>query len=449
MKNLLILSCFLFVLNMAAQDHFSGINTSKRIGILNAGINPAELSNLNSKYEINVFSASINASNNKVGFEDLINSNNIEDLIFTGSDPVNMRIDSEIYGPGFAMKVNKWAFAFTTKAYAKLSVIDVDPQLGQAINNGTLNTFLTSTSLNNDYNQRINGTTYGEVGFSIARNLYNNEKHKFNTGITLKLLFPGSYANFGADKFKGEIRTFGGDAFLNNADAKVNFAYSGSLANDFTNSNDYLQSLFGPLNGVAADIGFNYQLKDSTGYKLNAGVSIRNIGGMTFKDNNNQSTNYTLRIESTFDKPNGLNLNQFQNVTNFKEVETILLNEGYLTKLEGNKNFKVSLPTVFTAYADIKVVSKFFVAVYTQQKLKNDKQNDQITTQNVFSVTPRIYFKNYELFSSWAANEISGTTGGFGFRIYGFYLGSSSIVTALINNSKQADVFIGYRVGLR
>jgi hypothetical protein len=45
-------------------------------------MNPAELSNLNSKYEIN-FSASINAANNKVGFNDLINnSNNIADLIF-------------------------------------------------------------------------------------------------------------------------------------------------------------------------------------------------------------------------------------------------------------------------------------------------------------------------------------------------------------------------------
>jgi hypothetical protein len=42
---------------------------------------------------------------NKVGFNDLINnSNNIADLIFQGNEPVNLRIDAEIYGPGFAMK---------------------------------------------------------------------------------------------------------------------------------------------------------------------------------------------------------------------------------------------------------------------------------------------------------------------------------------------------------
>jgi hypothetical protein len=37
------------------------------------------------------------------------------------------------------------------------------------------------------------------------------------------------------------------------------------------------------LNGFAVDLGFNYQLKDTNGYKVNAGVSVKNIGGMTLK----------------------------------------------------------------------------------------------------------------------------------------------------------------------
>jgi hypothetical protein len=52
-------------------------------------------------------------------------------------------------------------------------------------------------------------------------------------------------------------------------------------------------------------------------------------------------------------------------------------------------------------------------------KLNSDSQNDQITTQNVVSVTPRFSLENYELYS-WSNNEISGITGGFGFRVYGF-----------------------------
>ncbi|MET0759435.1 MAG: hypothetical protein ABWZ56_03385, partial [Flavobacterium sp.] len=370
MRNLLILSCSLLFLNASAQDHFSGINTSSRVGILNAGINPAELSNISSKYEFIVFSASVNAANNKVGFDDLINSDNIEDLIFAGDEPVNMRIDAEIYGPGFAMKMDKWVFGLSTKAYAKLTLEDVDSKLGEAINSGTIGSLFTgSTTINNDNNQRLNGTTWGEVGFSVARNLFENEKHKFNAGTTLKLLFPGSYANFGADKFHGNIEVAAGQAYLNNTDATLNIAYSGNLANSFTNFEDYSQSLFGKLNGFAVDFGLNYKWKDVDNYKVNAGLSIRNIGGMTFEDTNNSSTNYELNIPPGSPIEPGLNLNQFENVDSLQEIETILQNSGYLTTTNSEKKFKVKLPTVFSAYADIKMVSRFFVTLYAQQKL--------------------------------------------------------------------------------
>ncbi len=446
MKKIPLIICLISFLNIAAQDHFSGINTSQRVGLLNAGVNPAELSNLSSKYEANLFSLSINASNNKIGFTDIVNGNSIEDKILKGNDPINMRIDTEIYGPGFAMKINKWAFGISTKAYAKLNLVDVDPNLGNAINNSLSSIPLTSTTLNNNYNQRINGTSWGEIGFSLARNLFENEKHKFNAGATLKLLFPGSYTNLGLDQFHGTINVIGSEAYLNNTNANLNIAYSGNLNGNF---NDYTKSMFGQLNGVAADFGVNYQLKDKAGYQLNTGLSIRNIGGMSFNDSGNSSTNYSLKIQSTLANPNGLPMSQFQNSSDPKQIETILQNDGYLTKTASNTTIKVKLPTTFTFYADIKVFSKFLVTLYTQQKLGNDSKDNQITTQNVVSVIPRFSLKNFEIYSAWSANEISGTTGGLGFRVYGFYLGSSSVVTALVSNTKQADMYLGYRFGLR
>ena len=452
MKKLSLIFCLISFLTISAQDHFSGITTSKKVTLLNAGVNPAELSNLTSKYEANLFSMSINASNNKIGFSDIVNGNNIEDLILKGNEPVNMRIDAEIYGPGFAMKMNKWAFSVSTKAYAKLNIVDVDTKLGNSINNSLSSISLGSTTiLNNNYNQRINGTSWGEVGFSLARNLFENEKHKFNAGATLKLLFPGSYTNFGLDKFNGEIKIVGTEAYLNNANAKLNIAYSGNLNGDLADFNAYTKSMFGQLNGVAVDLGANYQLKDkeNEGYKLNTGISLRNIGGMSFDNAGNSSTNYSLKIQSTLANPNGLAMSQFQNSNDLKGVETTLQNNGYLTKTETTSSIKVKLPTVFSLYADLKVYSKFYMTLYTQQKLGSDNKDNQVTTQNVVSVIPRFSLKNFEVYSAWSANEISGTTGGLGFRIYGFYLGSSSIVTALVSDTKQADVYMGFRFGLK
>src|SRR5690606_9909055 len=121
---------------------------------------------------------------------DLTGDDNLEDLIFRGNDAVDLRFDAELLGPSFAFRYNKWGFAIITKANAKLDLVDVDVNIGDAISNSDV--LLGTTTLSNNHNQRLSGTTWGEVGFSAARNLFNSEKHEFNVGATLKLLFPGS-----------------------------------------------------------------------------------------------------------------------------------------------------------------------------------------------------------------------------------------------------------------
>lgn len=449
MKNLLILSCFLMGFSALAQEHFSGISTSRRGGLLNAAMNPAELSNIQTKYEISVFSASFNLSSNRLGFNDLVGGDNIEDKLFEGNKDVDLRFDGEIFGPGFAIKVNKWAFSFQTKAYTKINFTDVDPTIGDAVTNSAVSALFGSTTIQNNNNQRANGTAWGEIGFGISRILYENEGHKFSAGVNLKLLFPGSYANLGADQFRGTIDNNLGNVTLTNATANLNIAYSGDLANDFTDFDNYASSIFGKLNGFATDIGVNYQWKDrmdsdSQSYKLNAGLAVKNIGSMTFKSANNQSTNYVLKVpEGEF-----LDLNQFQDVSSLEDIEQLLLASGYLNSLPAKRDFKTKLPTVFSAYADVKVIPNFYVTVYGQQKFNEDDANDQITTQNVISVTPRYSTKKFEVYSPLASNEISGFTAGLGVGVGGFFIGSSSILTAL-GNGDQADIYLGFRLGLQ
>jgi hypothetical protein len=263
MKKLFLVSLSLVGFSLFSQEHYAGLTTSSRVGVLTAGMNPAELVNMSNKFETSVFGISFNIGNNKIGYSDLTSDKNIEDLIFTGTEPVNMRIDAEINGPGIAVKYKTWAFGFATKANAKLDVIDVDAKLGDAISNSGLSSILSTTTLNNNYNQRINGTTWGEVNLIAAKTLYDKGNHKINGGITFKLLFPGSYANLGADKFSGTIVQSAGQGFLTNTNANLNFSYSGSLADSFSNFDDYTKSIFGGLNGFAGDIGINYQWKDT------------------------------------------------------------------------------------------------------------------------------------------------------------------------------------------
>jgi len=299
MKKVLLFIALIVSVASFSQDHFSGITTSKRVGILNIGLNPSELANLTNHFEVQLMSSSVNVSNNKIGFKDLLNGSNLESIVFKGTEPVNFNLDSEIVGPGFAIKLLNWGFAIASKGTIKANIIDVDTNLGSAITNGTLSSINTGTAIiSNNNNQRINGTAWGEIGFSVAHKIFENKKNKINAGVTFKLLFPGAYANIGLDKFQGRITNNSGNLALTNATANLNIAYSGNLGNNFTNVNDFTSSVFGNLQGMATDLGIDYQLLDSNKkYKIKIGASIRNIGSITFKSNSNYYTNYNLSIQ--------------------------------------------------------------------------------------------------------------------------------------------------------
>ena len=451
MKKIILLLCSLFFIPTFAQDHFSGITTSKRVGILNASLNPSELSNLDSKFEVQLMSFSLNVANNKIGFSDIADGNNLEKLVFNGTGPVSFNVDADFLLPGVAFKLLNWGFAVTTAGHIKTSVADFDPTVGDAFINGALNSVTSgTTTISNDNNQRINAATWGELGFSASHKIFENKKNKISGGVTLKLLFPGSYANIGAGNFQGTFTTNTtnpsgpdfGKIILSNANADINIAYTGALANSFTNSSDYTKSLFGNLNGMAADLGINYQLKGAgKSYKLKIGAAVKNIGNMTFKGDDIYSKDYKLNIAGS----NKLDLNVFENVSGVKDIETAFGSN--LSVLENKKDFKVKLPTILNLYADIKVISKLNVTLFLQQKMNSDSANDQITSQNIFSVTPRVSLGFFEAYMPIGVNEVSGTTAGLGFRLGGFFLGSNSILTAIANDSKQADFYTGFRFG--
>ena len=195
MKKILLLALLVSIASYS-QDHFSGITTSKRVGILSVGLNPSELSNLNNHLEVQLFTTSINVSNNKIGFKDIVNGSNLDNILFKGTEPVNFNMDAEIAGPGIAIKLLNWGFAISSKGYIKGNIIDVDPNLGSALTNGILSSVNNGVALiSSNSNQRMNATTWGEIGFSASHKLFENKKQKLNGGVTLKLLFPGAYAN--------------------------------------------------------------------------------------------------------------------------------------------------------------------------------------------------------------------------------------------------------------
>ncbi|KOS04977.1 hypothetical protein AM493_02170 [Flavobacterium akiainvivens] len=446
MKKTLLLAFVLTGTSVIAQQHFAGMSTSRRVSFLNAGINPAELANLTTKYELNVFGVSAGIANNKITFGDIVSGENFSDLVFSGTQPTNLRTDIELLGPSFAVKYRSWAFGVSTTAKVRADMIDLNPALANAVTNGGIDNVTEVYDIIDNFNQRGVATSWGEIGINVAKTLLETDKQKLSVGVNLKLLFPGSYANIGAGNLDGIVINNNNDVALTNATASLNFAYSGSLANGFDDSSNYTKFFAGGLNGFGADIGVNYQLKSSTDpgrYFINAGLSLKNIGSLTFKDDNNRENNYNLNIPAN----QSLNLNQFENVDNIQEVEDILLQSGFVTLTQTNRDFKINLPTYIAAYADVNFVSNFYAALYIQQKFNEDNNNNQIAVQNMITLIPRFSLSNFEVFVPMSVNEISDFTAGFGLRAGFFYLGSGSILSAAIADTHQADAYLGFRFG--
>ncbi|WP_333809130.1 hypothetical protein [Flavobacterium sp.] len=450
MKNLILSLSLLSSTFLFSQEHFSGISTSKRGGLLNATNNPAELANMNTKFEINAFNFSIGMANNKLTFSDLVSGDNLEEKIFEGNETVNLRLDSQILGPSFAFKYQKWGFGISSVANIKANVINVDSRLGDAIQNGNLSNFFSQTEISSNDNQRLNATTWGELDFTIARNIIDLPKHKVNVGTNLRLLFPGAYANFSATNLNGTIVNNFGDISLVNASANINIAYAGVLANDYNDQGNYNEFFSQGINGFAADLAVNYRWKDendASSYRLNTGLSVKNIGSMTFKSDNNLSKNYILNVDNF----ESLDLNQFENAESLTEIEAILndpANSAYFQSTSSTADYSVKLPTVINAYADVRLTKKWFVTASINQKVSDDSKSDFITTQNSYTLIPRFSAKWFEAYAPLASNEISGFTSGIGFRLAGFFIGSNSVFTALADSGKQADLYLGLRFGI-
>ncbi|KOS04978.1 hypothetical protein AM493_02175 [Flavobacterium akiainvivens] len=431
---------------MQAQEHYAGINTSQRTGIISGALNPAELVNITSENEANIITFSANFTNNKMAFSQLWGDREFTDLLFDGNAPANLNADLEILGPSFAFKKGKWAFAITTAGKTKANIKDINPQLGRAvIADSGVDSLAAAAAVLVDYNQSAAATTWGEIGLSAAREIYSDNGHTLNAGVTFKVLFPGSYARMYSSNFTGTIEGYTGGIGLTDASTSLNFAYSGSLGNDFTDSGNFTNYFGNGPHGFAVDFGFNYRWKQETdtGYRINVGLSFRNLGSMKFRDSGNESNTYVLNV------PQGeyLNLNQFANVSTISQIEALLLQSGYAKITKQSNDFVAKLPAMFSLYADVKVYNAWYITGYLQQKLVSDVSQNQIPAQNTVTLIPRFSPGKYEFFAPLSSNEISGFAAGLGVRYGGFFIGSGSVLTALLSDgdTHQADAYLGFR----
>jgi hypothetical protein len=429
MKQRTYYTCIALLWGLAAQaqEQFSSIAISRRGGLLNADINPAELANFRKSCEINILSVGGNFYNNKLSLRDL----DSDEKLYNNSKELNGRLSGVWYGPGVGIKLEKWAFAVSTKASTDFSFKNLDPTL-LGLTAGYLDTSFSNVRyVQSNKNQRASASSWGEVVIGAAHNLHLSEKHKINVGVNVRLLFPTHFSNVAFQQVSGTAYKYQDSTYFSGGSANLNIGYS--------------EPNKMKLGGYAIDLGANYQWKDEEeDYKLNAGIALRNLGQMTYNFDSTYTTNYQLNVPSdaslTFEEGR-------YDLTDAKEVERALQESGYLTTVSSSEAIKVRMPAMLVLYADMRWYKNVYTSLCFQRKLFKDDNNRQITSQNLLTLAPKFSTRNFEASLPLTIAEHSGFNSGLCLRAGFFFIGSSSVFTALLNG-KQADVFLGFRFGV-
>jgi len=424
-----------------AQQGFVGIQNTTRRGLLHATMNPAEISNLHRKVEVNLFSIAGNVSNDVLSFSDFLGDEEITDILFNRVDgPVNVRTDIGIMGPSAGFRVGKWGFGVTTQGFVRTDVIDFDASLGRSITTATDEQSFVESTISLTSNQRINLAAWTEFGLMAGREVFQNENHRVSVGGGIRLLMPSAYFNAGIENIQGTLRIDQNSSVITNATGRLNFNYSGVIFDESIDDFNLSALSFGSISGLGLDLGLSHEwIKDGV-VKASSGFSFKGMGSLNFGANQ-VNHNYSMNIPSgqSFD------LNQLEG--SFEDIENQLLASGFFTKTSDG-DYNPNLPRLLTAYTDLRLSRIFYLSLFSQFNLGNTSVNEQIAAQNIFALTPRVKLGAFEIFSPWMSTEIAGISGGLGLRAGGFFIGSNSVLTGFLNDTKQADAYIGFSFGV-
>ncbi|NER15768.1 DUF5723 family protein [Spongiivirga citrea] len=441
MKKLFFISVLsLFSASIFSQSYIGFLSDNYK-GVHGVVVNPATIVDTPYKADINLASLSGLGDNDYYGvsFSDLLKSDfDFErDAIASPSDANSYIITADVLGPSFMFNIKpKHSVAVFTRARLFANVNDINGELFETVTNDFDSDQDFVVNANNFF-----GTTHGwgEVGVSYATVLMDKGNHFLTGGVSFKYLqgLGNAYAegdvnlNYDADGTAPNIASY---------DSSGAFTYgrSSNLAGDLENI-----ELVDGANGFGADVGFSYEYRpdgtgdthgDPTRYKLKVGLSVTDIGSLSYK--NSTQALYNL---------NAVNISE----ADFDSVSFEDAIRNVYTFQEADEDLDPRLPTAAHLFVDYKIVPKIYINANVDYSLvKSATRNSSSVVTNAF-ITPRYESKWFSFYMPVGYKEYSGFSWGSGFRFGPLFVGSGSILSNVINDESQGvDVYAGLKVPL-
>ncbi len=456
MKKIITLVGLLFTSIAFSQSYVGFLNDNYR-GVHAVINNPANIVDSRFITDVNLLGLSSFVGNDYAGVR-------ISDFGYevewdnTSKNPLsknNGNLNLDILGPSFMLNITpKHSIAISTRARTILNVNDVNGKELNKIENYFDNGFDAEGNYSaklGSLNSSVSG--WAEVGLTYATVLMDEKEHFFKGGLTLKYLKGFIYAKANTANLRLD---YTGGKPKDNTDSALTtggeFTYEHSLedADDLGNAFESLD--FNDGEGFATDLGFTYEWRpdvdeytylrkdktrmyydDVNKYKLRLGLSITDIGNITY-DNVRQET-YNL---------NGDYINKKKQDAVPNGSTSDMLKHYFGAPIVSTNSAKVGMPTAFHFNADWNFNGRFYLNLDTNFDMS---KKTGMSIENTYSLTPRYETTWFSAYLPIGIREYSGFNAGLGLRAGPFYIGSGSVLSDLISKkSKSVDFYIGFKV---
>lgn len=448
-----------------AQD-FPGYRAGNYTGVNGVFFNPANIADSRYRWDLNLFSLNTSLANNNASFKlkDLSNSfdeDSIKTQLFGDkAGPASGMLSVNLVGPSLMFNAGKkTSIALTTRARTIVNIKDIDGKLANKLVSDVNDDSDLPYTISSNENMAMSVNGWTEFGVSVGRVLADEGKHFFKGGISLKYLAGAANGHLYINKLNATLNHDGvaDDYYLNNGSGSIGLGFGGVRISDDLDAGELLSF---ESTGFGGDIGFVYEFRpdfesykssdnkwrrDENKYKLRVGVALLDVGSMKYKKDMERSGAYDIAITGA----ERFYTSELDDVELDEYNDFFTSRPQYFTPKASNieEDIKVALPTTLQLDVDYHIHRGFYVSAAGQfalSKMDSKPQNSQY--YNGFTLTPRFEGKGIGIYVPVNYNDLTELNAGLSLRLGPLFVGSGSVLTALMGDSKQADVHIGLRV---
>ncbi len=459
MKKLTVFTTFVIAaFSLHAQD-FPGYRAGNYTGVNGVFFNPANIADSRFRFDIGLFSVSTLVGNDQASFKlstmaETFGGDGLTDQLLNGQGgPASALVSANIHGPSFMFNLNKKsAIAITTRGRVLANIVEIDGKLLNELGDNPSSSGFPYT-IRSDNNMRVAMNAWSEIGASYARVFTDKNKHFLKGGATVKYLGGAGNAFVGVSKLNATLTQENiaqvPKVYLTNTTGRLEVGFGGINFSDFE-PDKFLKM---ESSGFGADLGLVYEYRpsgligrDQNKYKFKVGVSLLDLGSITYQKDMQRSGSYDLGITGSekllVDSLGSVDLNDYNAFFKSKPQ--------YFTPTTSNSetSYSVSLPTTLNIDLDYRLHKGFYVSasgMFSMVKKGGKLQNSMY--YSTFNVTPRFESRVFGVFLPITYNELTQLNAGLSVRLGPLFVGSGSLLSAMIGDSKQADVHIGLRFG--